>query len=1723
MDQSPSNSPCSSSCVKLYLCSNPEDSIVERRALRENVFPKLREHCRHTLGLDVRVIDPFESSDPSRWPDVNTRQQLMKECRESSAGPFLLALIGHQYGTASLPTQVEVSEYQLLLQECQQVGVSTRELERVYQREENTIPPSYCLRPPHRYSCCTQVLTLSEIKEEEEVKVKAEEEELRKLFQTSVSMCVHSGLMTPERGHSYYRSALDADLRFALDNRPDTDIARHCLIYINKVVNAIGERDKNSQLQLLSQSEAATSELLAPTDGQLLSELCDNFLPGLITSCQLVVYTTTTECDRRHGYTTARRRCYAESLCQQVYTDLVVLIDSMNALRPRADSHLGDALAREQAEQEELCDILHRFYEVHRPEEKKVRAYVEQNGQGRPLVVTGGPCTGKTVLLAHCAQQIKTWLPDRNHVVITFFCSLSNNTSAKHLLSNLCSQISSQYHSDSFPKHDPKFFLGTNPDDPGCTTNSRDYKATCSNTTTLEHVSDSNINLCTVPWPDSRGPISGTIKPDISLSELKERFSTILSLLPFPRRTLVLLLDGLDQLENNFGLQIIESLPSPLPPGVKLILTVSSNQTQVLQAIKLHYPQCNPPQCVSKDSETKSGYDCVQLGLADRKQCVKMLASLLSSSGRRVTSGQQALVNQALTSCGLTLYAQLLHVHTSLWRSDLDVTGSSLPNGVHSSISALLDHLEQKHGSSIVARAVSYLTLSRTGLTEAEFVDLLSSDDEVLAEYVQRGETPSSSMRVPQIDVERVLLDLRRFLIRRTVAGSHVLFWMSRHFQLVVAKRYLGTHEARMEIHSEMADYFSGRWGGGSAKPLFVNQKSEPNKDTAEMKIYIDRQLPSQPFVFTSSPKDIGQVNLRKVVELPYHLQRSDRWEELEDKLLMSLRFHQAMVQAGLLWDLVAILEGEESSSQVLLSRERLLLASTLKASACLLQSAPLQLPTVMEADLLPYLEVFPALEGYVREISQERRMRGSGLGLTLCPAPSSVPSIQFLQCNSKPEDVSVTEAAVTECGVVAEIMDDGSAWIWKSYAHGVVQLSLSCEQKELKFAGVKSSGQFMLLSTHCNKLFLWDVTGPEMFLEVKDTLKTEFESIQQTLNKVEGFVARRKLFIWWKGESFVSVFDVSSETLTHFHCLSSVTCLVCSSNGFYMYCGQEEGTVSVFDIETSSLLGTCSNPNHSAVALIILSEDKREMACVDKLGNITLWDVAAQPPRLIKESYTGCKANILNIDYTEESDTLLVCQSQQVTMWDTCDWELWDQFFAPQDRAFSQAVLSQDGHLFLALLDTCTFVLVWRVNTGECILSLETNKQPHTLLKMASDVICITSDGCLTVWDSGMIAAAGTALKMGCGVREVVAEQTGEWFYTSDGSEAVWRWNLEKGFPHAKFLHDGPVEKLRLSPNSIHLVSLSAGEIYVWQTESGQNMLRISGSRATDILITPKSNCGVCVSERGLSRVWNLTRGSIVCSINLYLSDAQVSPESTFLIGHHRGDLLAASLWSGSISKRFSCVESSECVVAFHTLPEFPDFVVVMAASGAVYTWNIAEETVCRHFHLPHMFHCQPRDFHIASTGSYALLSTDNDALNLLDLCQLRLYSLKTEGPVVKVCLGKTGDYAFYICRTTNLEKSGVCYQHSRPVLTVVRLADGERVGRVHLCKNPLTLVVSEQRVFVGFNDGSVGVYSFSDGIISGDESIRCRDNLNNLLKQCPFDRASLRWPLATPNIKWP
>lgn len=193
------------------------------------------------------------------------------------------------------------------------------------------------------------------------------------------------------------------------------------------------------------------------------------------------------------------------------------------------------------------------------------------------------------------------------------------------------------------------------------------------------------------------------------------------------------------------------------------------------------------------------------------------------------------------------------------------------------------------------------------------------------------------------------------------------------------------------------------------------------------------------------------------------------------------------------------------------------------------------------------------------------------------------------------------------------------------------------------------------------------------------------------------------------------------------------------------------------------------------------------------------------------------------------------------------------------------------------------------------------------------------------------------------------------------------------------------------------------------------------------------------------------------------------------------------------------------------------------MGASGSVYTWKVAEETVCRHFQLPETFLCQPQDFQVSSDSSYALLSAESNTINLLDLSQVRLCSFKSDSPIMKACLDKNACFAAYVAHPTTPEDGCTCFLHTRPTLTVIRLSDGETLGCVSLSKNPLSLAVCGQHVFVGLEDGSVAVYSVSNVMAKESETFRTREDLNGQVKQCPFDKDLTCWfPRTRATVTW-
>lgn len=232
------------------------------------------------------------------------------------------------------------------------------------------------------------------------------------------------------------------------------------------------------------------------------------------------------------------------------------------------------------------------------------------------------------------SPQIHSWLPHCNPVVIPYFCtSSSSHLSAKQLLLRLSRQISISYNRRMSASEQ-------NSSRDNCDDDHNDPNCSC-------RFNQTPRPLTEVPCGGQCLGPRGVVRPDLSLSELRGRLCSLLTLKPSPKQPVCLVLDGLDHMEKTLWSELLSSIPTPLPPNVKVILTASS-PTRAQRDVALLL---------------------VPLPGLERKQCLKMVASLLSGSGRTVTSGQQVLVNRALSSCHLPLYARLLHWHTSLWRS----------------------------------------------------------------------------------------------------------------------------------------------------------------------------------------------------------------------------------------------------------------------------------------------------------------------------------------------------------------------------------------------------------------------------------------------------------------------------------------------------------------------------------------------------------------------------------------------------------------------------------------------------------------------------------------------------------------------------------------------------------------------------------------------------------------------------------------------------------------------------------------------------------------------------------------------------------------------------------------------------------------------------------------------------------------------------------------------
>lgn len=176
-------------------------------------------------------------------------------------------------------------------------------------------------------------------------------------------------------------SGLENDLRFALEGQSGTD-SKRCLCYVYKTGKKAVQRKQGNEPHSEQQAQLFR-----------LSQLCDNFLPNLVHTHKAQIYTST-----NHNSGCDDKQSYAEVLSHQLYSDLIGFID-------QSIEKQRDQIHNSICQQRSLCHILSTLYRLERAEIRHIRAYLEQDTD-YPLILIGGPCTGKSVLLAYSASQV---------------------------------------------------------------------------------------------------------------------------------------------------------------------------------------------------------------------------------------------------------------------------------------------------------------------------------------------------------------------------------------------------------------------------------------------------------------------------------------------------------------------------------------------------------------------------------------------------------------------------------------------------------------------------------------------------------------------------------------------------------------------------------------------------------------------------------------------------------------------------------------------------------------------------------------------------------------------------------------------------------------------------------------------------------------------------------------------------------------------------------------------------------------------------------------------------------------------------------------------------------------------------------------------------------------------------------------------------------------------
>ncbi|XP_022104320.1 NACHT and WD repeat domain-containing protein 2-like isoform X3 [Acanthaster planci] len=396
--------------VRVYISAASGDSEVERNALMERVYPKLRDHCALS-GYEFEAIDLFWGLWDSRLKDERFLDQCLHEikyCQAASTGPNFMSLLNMKYERCKTPIRVLASAFDRLLKKVEE-DEDRALLTKHYLLDSNSVPPVYLFQG------------------------KASEDEAEKICEI-LRIC-----WGKEEKERYMASVSETEIDEGVFSPTSVSDA---VIWLHRRFTRIDPNDDTASIYLdllpgNKEADTHSHEQLA----QLTKRMATKVNEGNFVKFDIPWSPKGLDPD---GISTHAK--YIDDICNKTQQMLTELIDRAVAERLEEDvitkkthRRLHLELQQHTALCQRHCDTFHGQTDLL----NRIRDYLGGEAKS-PLILHGAPGSGKTAL-ASMAVKLCSQVSPLSACVVRFVGATPESSTPNQLLRSTCEQIAYLY------------------------------------------------------------------------------------------------------------------------------------------------------------------------------------------------------------------------------------------------------------------------------------------------------------------------------------------------------------------------------------------------------------------------------------------------------------------------------------------------------------------------------------------------------------------------------------------------------------------------------------------------------------------------------------------------------------------------------------------------------------------------------------------------------------------------------------------------------------------------------------------------------------------------------------------------------------------------------------------------------------------------------------------------------------------------------------------------------------------------------------------------------------------------------------------------------------------------------------------------------------------------------------------------------------------------------